>query len=64
MPVEADKWAHPPFGAEIHDGFIYGRGARDMKDTVAIELMVYEFWSRGPRRPAFATCAGVPLQVS
>ncbi|MCA1553223.1 MAG: M20/M25/M40 family metallo-hydrolase [Chloroflexi bacterium] len=29
---------NPP---EIHDGFIYGRGARDMKNTVAMELMVF-----------------------
>src|SRR5262249_32919248 len=34
VPVEADKWEHPPFGAEIHDGFIYARGALDMKNTV------------------------------
>ncbi len=40
VPAEADQWEHPPFAAEIHDGFIYGRGARDMKGTVAVELMV------------------------
>jgi acetylornithine deacetylase/succinyl-diaminopimelate desuccinylase-like protein len=26
---------HPPFAAEIHDGVIYGRGACDMKGSVA-----------------------------
>jgi acetylornithine deacetylase/succinyl-diaminopimelate desuccinylase-like protein len=41
VPVEADKWEHPPFGAEMHDGFVYGRGARDMKGVVAVELMVF-----------------------
>lgn len=28
-------WTHPPFGAEIHDGRLYGRGAVDMKGAVA-----------------------------
>lgn len=31
---EAD-WMYPPFGAEIHDGKIYGRGTSDMKGAVA-----------------------------
>ncbi len=30
-----DMWTHPPFGAELRDGFIYGRGATDMKLGVA-----------------------------
>jgi len=28
-------WTMPPFGAEIKDGFMYGRGATDMKSGVA-----------------------------
>jgi succinyl-diaminopimelate desuccinylase len=28
-------WSHPPFAAEIRDGAIYGRGATDMKGSVA-----------------------------
>ncbi|MCA0433735.1 MAG: succinyl-diaminopimelate desuccinylase [Proteobacteria bacterium] len=28
-------WSHPPFAAEIKDGFLYGRGATDMKGSVA-----------------------------
>lgn len=40
VPVEdADAWTHPPFGGEIHEGRIYGRGANDMKSTVAAEAM-------------------------
>src|ERR1700738_2752168 len=32
QPAEPLKgWKFPPFGAEIHDGFFRGRGARDAK---------------------------------
>ena len=36
VPV-GDKaaWTHPPFGAEIHDGVLFGRGAVDMKAAIA-----------------------------
>jgi len=27
----SDLWTYPPYGAEIHDGVIYGRGTTDMK---------------------------------
>jgi succinyl-diaminopimelate desuccinylase len=30
-----DDWTMPPFGAEIKDGFLYGRGSTDMKSGVA-----------------------------
>ncbi|MFP7674756.1 succinyl-diaminopimelate desuccinylase [Marivita sp. S0852] len=30
-----DDWTFDPFGAEIKDGFLYGRGATDMKSAVA-----------------------------
>jgi putative selenium metabolism hydrolase len=33
--VNAEKWTHDPFGAEIDKGRIYGRGASDMKGAVA-----------------------------
>ena len=33
------EWTHPPFGGEIHDGYIWGRGALDMKHLVTMELM-------------------------
>ncbi|MFV0431952.1 MAG: succinyl-diaminopimelate desuccinylase [Alphaproteobacteria bacterium] len=37
-------WTHPPFGAEIVDGHLYGRGAADMKSGVAAFISaVYEF---------------------
>ena len=30
-----DAWTMPPFGAEIKDGMMYGRGSTDMKSGVA-----------------------------
>jgi succinyl-diaminopimelate desuccinylase len=36
VPVgDASAWTHDPFGGEIVDGFLYGRGATDMKSGVA-----------------------------
>ncbi len=34
-PGDEAKWTHPPFGADIADGVLYGRGAVDMKGAVA-----------------------------
>ncbi|KAF0225533.1 MAG: hypothetical protein FD133_647 [Erysipelotrichaceae bacterium] len=34
VPVKVEGWKVPPFGAEIHDGYIYGRGTLDMKGHV------------------------------
>ncbi|MBI5876033.1 MAG: M20/M25/M40 family metallo-hydrolase [Chloroflexi bacterium] len=41
VPVEAEKWDHPPFGGEIHDGYLYGRGTLDMKGIDAVEIMTF-----------------------
>lgn len=41
VPVARDKWTRDPFGGEIADGFLYGRGALDMKNIDAIQLMVF-----------------------
>src|SRR5438309_9709838 len=36
VPAVAADWAHPPFAGEIVDGYLWGRGAVDMQDFVAI----------------------------
>jgi acetylornithine deacetylase/succinyl-diaminopimelate desuccinylase-like protein len=41
VTVEPEKWDHDPFLGEIVDGFLYGRGALDMKDQVAAHLAVF-----------------------
>ena len=40
VPVDVESWSHDPFGAELIDGVVWGRGAVDMKDMVAMELSV------------------------
>ena len=40
VPAPSERWTHDPFAAEIADGWLYGRGAVDMKDLVAMELEV------------------------
>jgi acetylornithine deacetylase/succinyl-diaminopimelate desuccinylase-like protein len=42
VPAAADRWTHDPFAADIADGYVYGRGAVDMKGMVALELGVVE----------------------
>lgn len=39
VPAEPEHWTHPPFSGEIADGFLWGRGALDMKYVVIMELM-------------------------
>ena len=34
-PGDPQKWAHDPFSATIEDGWLFGRGAADMKSGVA-----------------------------
>jgi acetylornithine deacetylase/succinyl-diaminopimelate desuccinylase-like protein len=52
VAAEADRWRHPPFAGEVHDGAIWGRGAVDMKQMVAMSLVVVGLLAR----------LGVPLR--
>jgi acetylornithine deacetylase/succinyl-diaminopimelate desuccinylase-like protein len=38
VPVDASRWKKDPFGAEVVDGVMWGRGTLDMKSTGVIEL--------------------------
>ena len=40
VPVDREAWQRDPFGAELVDGVVWGRGAIDMKNMVAMELSV------------------------
>ena len=51
VPAISADWSHPPFGAEIDEGFIWGRGAVDMKDMCGMILAVVRGWGRTGIRP-------------
>jgi acetylornithine deacetylase/succinyl-diaminopimelate desuccinylase-like protein len=40
VPAEPAAWKHPPFGGEIHDGYLWGRGAIDMKHMAVMSALV------------------------
>jgi acetylornithine deacetylase/succinyl-diaminopimelate desuccinylase-like protein len=40
VPAPVERWSHDPFAGALVDGYIYGRGAVDMKAMVAMELEV------------------------
>lgn len=53
VPIgEEAAWTHPPFGGEIADGRVYGRGAGDDKASVAAQVMACVALAR----------SGVPLE--
>ena len=41
VTTENQKWDRPPFDGELIDGFIWGRGALDMKGGVAMMLSAF-----------------------
>jgi acetylornithine deacetylase/succinyl-diaminopimelate desuccinylase-like protein len=46
VPADASEWSVHPFSGEIDDGFLWGRGAIDMKDFDAMALAVIREWAR------------------
>jgi acetylornithine deacetylase/succinyl-diaminopimelate desuccinylase-like protein len=46
VPADASEWSVPPFSGEIRDGYLWGRGAIDMKDFDAMVLAVVRQWRR------------------
>jgi acetylornithine deacetylase/succinyl-diaminopimelate desuccinylase-like protein len=51
VPVEEDKWEHPPFSGLIKNGEIWGRGALDCKSLGIMELMALIILKRQGFRP-------------
>jgi len=46
VPADAKDWPVDPFSGEIKDGFIWGRGAVDMKNVDAMILAIVRKWKR------------------
>jgi acetylornithine deacetylase/succinyl-diaminopimelate desuccinylase-like protein len=46
VPVDIESWTRDPFGGELVDGVVWGRGAVDMKNMVAMELAVMQALAR------------------
>jgi acetylornithine deacetylase/succinyl-diaminopimelate desuccinylase-like protein len=51
VPASADDWSVDPFGGEIKDGYLWGRGAVDMKDMDAMILAIVRAWKRSNYQP-------------
>ena len=51
VPVEEAEWDSDPFAAEIRDGYLYGRGAVDMKNMVTMCMHVAMLAARAERKP-------------
>jgi acetylornithine deacetylase/succinyl-diaminopimelate desuccinylase-like protein len=47
-----DEWTHDPWSGEVIDGFLWGRGALDMKSQVAAEIAASASLARSGWRPA------------
>ncbi|MEV6346387.1 M20/M25/M40 family metallo-hydrolase [Actinoplanes sp. NPDC051851] len=46
VPADASEWSVHPFSGEVKDGYLWGRGAVDMKDFDAMVLSVVREWRR------------------
>ncbi|WP_393916729.1 M20/M25/M40 family metallo-hydrolase [Halostreptopolyspora alba] len=51
VPADPALWRVHPFSGEVHDGVLWGRGAIDMKNAVAMVVALVRSWSRTGRRP-------------
>src|SRR5947209_13099274 len=61
VPADASEWSVHPFSGAVQDGYLWGRGAVDMKDMVAMTLAVARRFRRDvgipPRDLVFAFLA-------
>jgi len=51
VPAEPEEWSVHPFSGEVADGYVWGRGAVDMKDMDAMVLAIVRDWARTGKRP-------------
>ncbi|MDQ3954705.1 MAG: M20/M25/M40 family metallo-hydrolase [Actinomycetota bacterium] len=51
VAVEPEHWSRDPFGGEIHDGHVWGRGALDMKGIGALHAVAAAELARSGKTP-------------
>lgn len=51
VPAIAEDWSHDPFGGDVEGGFVWGRGALDMKGMVAAVVATVCRLMREGQRP-------------
>jgi acetylornithine deacetylase/succinyl-diaminopimelate desuccinylase-like protein len=51
VPAEPSEWTRDPWGGDLHDDYVWGRGALDMKDQVASEAAACARLARDGWRP-------------
>jgi len=61
VPAKAEEWEVPPFSGKVRDGFIYGRGAIDMKSQTICQLLAFAQLQKEGAKPErdiiyLATC--------
>ncbi len=59
VPALPDRWTHDPFGGELVDGFVWGRGALDMLGHVATMALALRDHARAGRRGGDVVFAAV-----
>lgn len=50
VPVAPERWTQDPFGGEVIDGFVWGRGALDMLGYAATMALALRDWAKAGRR--------------
>ena len=46
VPADPTHWSHDPFGGDIHNGYVWGRGAIDMKGVGIMHLLALDLLKR------------------
>ena len=48
VPADRSRWPVDPFNADIKDGFLYGRGAVDMKSIGILQMLTFQLLKNTP----------------
>jgi acetylornithine deacetylase/succinyl-diaminopimelate desuccinylase-like protein len=61
VAANAQEWSVDPFAGVVKDGYVYGRGAYDMKSMTVLEIMVLKLLNKdGVRLKGDVVLAGTP----